>query len=557
MDNLFLSILNMSFTASYVIVIVVLLRLFLKKVPKVYSYALWAVVWFRLICPVSFESVFSLLPIRTEAIPQDIIYVQTPKIYSGLWTVDNIVNNVLPPVTSPYSSINPIQILIFLGQMIWQMGIVFLLLYSISSVLRLRRKLREASNIGENIYLSKSIKTPFVLGIIKPRIYLPLGLTKQEQDYILRHEQTHIQRKDHVIKVLAFLVLCVHWFNPLVWLAFVLMTKDMEMSCDETVIKEMGNEIKKDYSTSLLALAAGHRIIAGTPLAFGEGEVKGRVKNVLKYKKPKMWIAIIAAFVILVVVIGLMANPTFNRSMVEVVEPEKLNEEESYWYAKNQGQEGTFVYQSQQDYLIYYYTKGNRYAYFEMEAKIEGNFLLVDIVAKDAVTESRISNNALARIHISRGNIENLIIRLDETNVVYDLVSTSQYPDWLEKAYEWRTNYVGDASAVGNITDAWYTIADATKDGFELHTDEEPYGATIKYTSQMEPEEVYQNYSSLIDQNAIILFSLVENLGYIEIQVNDQQIAIYSRFDIESLYGDIWTQSKTLLGLYQLYLEIE
>jgi len=311
MSEIFLSALNMSLTASYVIIFVILIRLLLKKAPKVISYALWGVVAFRLLIPFSFESMFSLMPRNTNAvpIPQDIIYQQSPQINSGIGVVDSLVNNSLPAPTIG-ASVNPLQIYVEIGAYIWVLGIIALLVYSLVSILILKRRLKSAQLIEKNIFEAKNLKTPFVLGLIKPKIYLPVGLNATERSYILLHEQTHIHRKDHIIKVLAFLILSVHWFNPLVWIAFILMSKDMELSCDERVLKQMNNEdIKKTYANSLLSLATGRQILNGSPLAFGEGNVRGRIKNVLNYKKPRFWIVVISIIVVTVVGIGLMANP--------------------------------------------------------------------------------------------------------------------------------------------------------------------------------------------------------------------------------------------------------
>jgi beta-lactamase regulating signal transducer with metallopeptidase domain len=310
MSEIFLTILNMSLTASYVIIFVILIRLLLKKAPKVISYALWGVVAFRLMIPFSFESMFSLMPRNTNAvpIPQDIIYQQSPQINSGIGVVDSLVNNSLPAPTIG-ASVNPLQIYVEIGAYIWALGIIALLVYSLVSILILKRQLKSAQLIEQNIFEAKNLKTPFVLGFIKPKIYLPFGLNDTERSYILLHEQTHIKRKDHIIKVLAFLILSVHWFNPLVWIAFMLMSTDMELSCDERVLEEMNKEIKKPYANSLLSLASGRHILNGSPLAFGEGNVRGRIKNVLNYKKPRFWIVVISIIVVTVVGIGLMANP--------------------------------------------------------------------------------------------------------------------------------------------------------------------------------------------------------------------------------------------------------
>jgi beta-lactamase regulating signal transducer with metallopeptidase domain len=310
MCELFLSVLNMSLTASYVILFVILIRLALKKAPKVISYALWGVVAFRLIIPFTFESMFSLMPRNTNAvpIPHNIIYQQSPQINSGIEIFDPLVNGSLPaPIIG--ASVNPLQIYVEIGAYIWVLGIIALLVYSLVSILILKRQLKSAQLIENNIFEAKNLKTPFLLGLIRPKIYLPDGLNDEERSYILLHEQTHIHRKDHIIKILAFLTLSIHWFNPLVWIAFMLMSADMELSCDEVVLKEMNEDIKKPYANSLLSLATGKHILNGSPLAFGEGNVKGRIKNVLNYKRPRFWIIVFSIIIVATVGIGLVANP--------------------------------------------------------------------------------------------------------------------------------------------------------------------------------------------------------------------------------------------------------
>jgi beta-lactamase regulating signal transducer with metallopeptidase domain len=323
LDNLFLQILNMSFTASIVILFVLGARLLLKKAPKIFSYALWSVVLFRLVCPFSFESLMSLLPNNPAPISDKILYEQTPQINTGITAIDNTVNATLP-VPAFGASVNPMQIWMFIGEIIWLAGIAVLLLYSVVSLIQLQNRLKRAVHDKENVYLAEHLATPFVLGVIRPRIYLPAALSPEEKQYILLHEQIHIRRFDHVVRVLSFIVLSIHWFNPLVWIAFFLCGKDMEMSCDEAVIKRLGNDVKKDYSSSLLALATGRRIISGIPLAFGEGDTKERIKNVLNFKKPTFWVIAIAVLIVVVLCVGLMANPksltTFNGSSYRVKE---------------------------------------------------------------------------------------------------------------------------------------------------------------------------------------------------------------------------------------------
>ena len=309
MGSILRTILNMSMTASFVILAVCAARLLLKKAPTGISYALWAVVAFRLVMPFSFESVFSLMPIKANPIPQDIVYQVTPQIDTGLNTFDSTMNASLPaPAQDLISSINPLQVWLAIGELIWLIGIAAMVIYSIATIYLLKRRLKNAVLIKDNIYEADDLKTPFVLGYLSPKIYIPAGLKSEEKNYIILHEQTHIRRKDHIVKLFAYLLLCLHWFNPLVWVAFVLMGADMELSCDERVLKELGSGIKKDYSTSLLSFSTGRRIINGSPLAFGEGGVKARIKNVLNFKKPSRVIIIVAVVLAAAIGIGLAAN---------------------------------------------------------------------------------------------------------------------------------------------------------------------------------------------------------------------------------------------------------
>ncbi|NLM75248.1 MAG: DUF4825 domain-containing protein [Clostridiaceae bacterium] len=310
MSELFLSVLNMSLRASYVILFVILVRLLLKKAPKYISYCLWSVVAFRLIVPFSFESVISLMPRNTNTVPilYDNIYQQSTGINSRVEVLDTFINQALsePAIET---GVNSLQIYVKIGAYIWISGIIILFIYSIISILRLKRLLKDSQLIEHNIFVAENLRTPFVLGLIRPRIYLPGGLNTEERNYILLHEQIHIQRKDHIIKILAFLILSVHWFNPLVWVAFRLMSTDMELSCDERVLKETGEDIRKSYANSLLSLAVGKHILNGSPIAFGEGNVKGRIKGVLNYKKPTFWIVAVALVLTILVTVGLITDP--------------------------------------------------------------------------------------------------------------------------------------------------------------------------------------------------------------------------------------------------------
>lgn len=324
METLLLKILNMSITASYVIITVVIIRFLLKRTPKKYSYLLWTVVLFRLICPISFSSAFSIFQIKPfdmtvaqrggralSYVPENIGYMSTPRVTVGIPTMNSYISESLPPAT-PYASVNPMQIWILLGTILWCVGITILIFYSIITYIRLKHRMATAIRLEGNVFESDKIRSPFILGFMSPRIYIPFGLGEHEQLYILRHERFHLKRKDHLIKPLSFCMLTIHWFNPLVWLAFMLMTKDMEMSCDEKVLSETGTDIIHEYSTSLLSFAANRRFPVASPLAFGETDIRERVKNILRFREPKKWVIVIAAILCIAVVVACAANPMEN-----------------------------------------------------------------------------------------------------------------------------------------------------------------------------------------------------------------------------------------------------
>lgn len=313
----FSQILNMSLTASAVILVVLVLRWLLRRLPKAFSYALWAVVLFRLLCPISFSSQWSMLGLISEPTQQTQVTQSTssmqylPAAPAAPQMPSVQPDTPLPPVTpakpapTPVKRTSPMDVIPW----VWLAGVVGMVGCSGVSYLRLRKKLVPAMPLRDNIYLADHIPTPFVVGLVRPRIYLPSDLPESQQGYILCHEQYHIRRGDHWIKLLAFAALCLHWFNPLVWLAFFLSASDMEMSCDEAVVRRMGGSIRADYSASLLSLATGRHIVAGSPLAFGEGSTKSRIHNLARYKKPALWGLGIGIVLCLVAAVVLLSNP--------------------------------------------------------------------------------------------------------------------------------------------------------------------------------------------------------------------------------------------------------
>ena len=311
MTELFLNIVNMSISASWVVLAVLLLRLLLKKAPKWITVLLWGIVAIRMICPFSIESVMSLIP-SAETISPQIMIDKTPKINSGIPIINNIVNPVIGEsfAPDPAASTNPLQIWIPILSLIWIVGIAGMLIYTTISYFRVNRKIGTSVLLRDNIFQSESVVSPFVLGIIKPKIYLPFKVNDKDMEHVIAHEQAHIRRKDHWWKPLGFLLLALHWFNPLMWLVYVLLCKDIEFACDEKVIKELNTEEKADYSQALLNLSVNRRMIAACPLAFGEVGVKDRVKSVLNYKKTAFWIIIVAVIASAVFAVCFLTSPT-------------------------------------------------------------------------------------------------------------------------------------------------------------------------------------------------------------------------------------------------------
>ena len=310
MSELFLKIVNMSISASWAVVAVLALRFCLKKAPKWVNVLLWGIVAMRMVFPFSIESVLSLIP-SAETISPTIMMEQSPSVQTGVPALNHVINPVISGsfTPAPGASANPLQIWIPVLAGIWLFGIATLFLYSAVSYWRLRRKVCEAVILRGNLYQSEKVCSPFVLGIIKPKIYLPYHMDSRKMDHVIAHEQTHIRRKDHWWKPLGFLLLTIHWFNPLMWFSYVLLCRDIELACDEKVIREMGNEQRADYTQALVACSVNRRLIAACPLAFGEIGVKERVKSVMNYKKPAFWIVLASVIVCAVIAVCFLTNP--------------------------------------------------------------------------------------------------------------------------------------------------------------------------------------------------------------------------------------------------------
>ena len=318
MSELFLQLVNMSINAGWLVLVILLVRQLLKRAPKAVHVALWALVGIRLLLPVSFESVLSLLP-SAQTVPSDILQTEVPKIESGIPVINEVINPVIEGTFAPVpgESVNPMQSFTGIATNVWVVGMALMMIYASMSYLTLWRKVREAvsetgvsSSFGRGkIRYSDRISTPFILGIIRPRIYLPYSMAGEDKAYVIAHETIHLKRRDHWWKPLGYLLLSVYWFSPLIWVAYVLFCRDIELACDEKVIREMDVQERKAYSNALINSSVSRRLIAACPLAFGEAGVKERIRTVLNYRKPAFWIVMVSVVLCIVLGVCFLSDP--------------------------------------------------------------------------------------------------------------------------------------------------------------------------------------------------------------------------------------------------------
>lgn len=342
---MFKPILNMSITASYVILAIIIIRILFSRLPKKYSYVLWSAAAFRLCVPISFNSKLSLFSLPAFNMskaqysnPHVLTYlpnenINDQNITTGIESLNSVVSNqiAVSNEAAQAASVNPVDLWLEIFAYIWFFGMVVILLYGIISYIVLKIKLAAATKIEGNIFESEKINSPFILGVIKPKIYVPCGMDKKYYSYIVEHEKYHIKRCDHIIKIFAFIVLAVHFFNPLCYAAYYFMSRDMEMSCDEKVLGKFG-KIKNDYSYALLSFAQKKKLPSPSPLCFGESAVKSRIKNILNFKKPKLIISIAAVLLSAVVFVSCTANPIENKTIN--LSPVKTPGEYEYYLGK-------------------------------------------------------------------------------------------------------------------------------------------------------------------------------------------------------------------------------
>ena len=324
MDDVFLKLVNLSISASWLILAVLVLRVVLKKAPKWVMPLLWGVVALRLVCLFSIESALSLIP-SAETIPTEIVTETRESVLYEQATLDIVTNPTLPSAAEVPVGVSrqQAQVDFNIYSVLWLAGMAALLVHALVSAGKLKRKLATAILLRDNIYESEFVDSPFVFGVVKPNIYLPMHMDEGTAAHVIAHERAHLARRDHWWKVLGYLVLALHWFNPLVWLAYILFCRDIELACDEKVVKGLDGAARADYSQALLSCAAPKRAVAACPLAFGEGNIKTRVKSALHYKKPAFWVAAVAVLAVVIVAVCFLTNPKSERG--SLVWAQKLN----------------------------------------------------------------------------------------------------------------------------------------------------------------------------------------------------------------------------------------
>ncbi len=310
MENIFLKLLNMSISAGWLVLAVVVVRFLFKKAPRWAVCLLWAMVALRLVFPFPIESALSLIP-SAETVPDEFMFPGIPEVHTGVSSLNSVINPIIGETLAPnpMTSANPSQILTAIASRVWILGIIIMALYAFISYVRIRLKVRVSAPKEKGIYITDGINTPFILGVVRPKIYLPSAMEEENTQYVIAHEKAHLSRLDHLWKPLGYLLLSIYWFNPLLWVAYIMLCRDIEVACDEKVVRQMGEENKKAYSEALLSCSVPRRMITACPLAFGEVGVKARIKSVLSYKKPAFWIIIASLIACAVIAVCFLTDP--------------------------------------------------------------------------------------------------------------------------------------------------------------------------------------------------------------------------------------------------------
>lgn len=513
MSELFLEIVNRSISASWLVLAVLVLRVLLKKAPRWVNVLLWGLVGVRLVCPISIESGWSLIP-SAETVSPEIMLTQTPELQSGVPALDSTLNPVIRDwfAPEPAASANPFQILIPVLSGIWLAGMGILLLYTAVSVLSLRRRMRTAVRYRDNIFHSENVGSPFVFGIVSPRIYLPFALDEQTLPHVIAHEQAHIRRKDHWWKPLGFLLLTVHWFNPLMWLGYGLLCRDIELACDEKVIRSLKSEERADYTQALLNCSVSRARIAAYPLAFGEVGVKERVKSVMRYKKATFWIVAASVLVCVIAAVCFLTNPRQDSFSVSVVIP--AGHQEGFVYSQ------TEISPTKNTILV---TSGEGLGDTEVilkpvEVRQENAYDEPAYLTPGMPTKLEAEKGGWFRIGIRAANPTDQD-RTVSVNVKYVQVRVAAN----------ASVFLGDASKVSAIAQSLPYPESCTYGSIELQTAREPYGMTVFLHGNAQENELMLC--------GVAAFQQIGNLGTITFRDADsgEEMASFMRLRKEDL----------------------
>ena len=500
MEALFVTLVNMSITASWLVLAVIGVRLVFRKTPKWILCLLWGLVALRLIFPFSLESALSLIP-STQTLPQEIVYTAQPEIHSGIEAVDSVVNPVLEEnMTAPEPAVtcaNPTQIWSFFLAWAWAAGCGCMLLYALVSYLLLKHRVAAAIPLEKGIKQSELVDSPFVLGLFRPVIYLPISISPKDLPYVVAHEQSHIRRGDHWWKPVGFVLLSVYWFNPVLWVAYILLCRDIEAACDERVIRDMGMEDRRAYSTALLNCSIRRKSIAACPLAFGEVGVKERIKSVMHYKKPGFWILLAALVVTIVVAVCFLTNPVVSQQQVQWLDLEKEIDDSLQVQSSDLTHYTDGVASSTTRTEYYYGNNGQRiYSIVYDDGEVE---------SKTITEQDAYGNQLSSTTYLADGMTQSYGSEFKHTlDWRHRPVHTEFYDDGIlrdtqDKSYDWRGNIVREIVQAfdkeGNVT-AVYRITRKYNWRGELTLEEEIHDSGDEITKTVTTYENGQAYET-------------------------------------------------------------
>lgn len=578
MEAIFLRLVNISIMAGWLILLIIVVRHFLKRVPRWVFCLLWGFVGLRLMFPFSLESPFSLIP-SAETVPAEILWSKSPALDSGMPAVDNVVNPVLAKTLSPdpLVSVNPVQLVVWAASLLWAFGMAAMLCYLIISYFRIYRRVGTATLLRDNIWQNEFVESPFILGLVRPRIYIPYHMEEKELSWVLAHEMAHLSRRDHFVKPAAFLLLSVYWFHPLVWCAYILLCRDMELACDEKVIRNLNEEQRKSYSLALIGRSGKSHLVTACPFAFGEIGIKERILHMKAYKKPVFWVILAAILICIVAVVCFLTNPVSRDSMrwARSVKVKDIEQIELVVMPQSADQQYRLITDQAEISEITALLHESRGRYQKNPEELAGGSHIFYITMKDGSRHEA-------------GNIGNyyLFIDGDSYRADYDWLSSwgqkygagdARLPeDFFDAPYYVgmaadslfanRTKYIGDHIAVGHIWGLLPFPSNMQYQQYALQTSEEPYEVTITYAVTKEDRESYESGQeegmAVLRENACIMLALIENAGIVNFELVDEtgqtSILSFDRAWAEDIMEcDLWEESGSVEKLAELLTKIE